>query len=103
MTGTNAISAVWKSVWHGKASARSRFTDEDYRALAAIRYALKRFIHFSEDAARSVGLTPQQHQALLAIRAGKERAISVGELSKLLLVQPHSASNLQTGFPLLVL
>ena len=69
-------------------------TDEDYRALAAIRYALKRFIHFSEDAARSVGLTPQQHQALLAIRAGKEQVISIGELSELLLVQPHSASEL---------
>ena len=33
--------------------------DEDYRALAAFRYALRSFLHFSEAAAESLGLTPQ--------------------------------------------
>ena len=71
-----------------------QLTEDDYRALAAIRYALRRFIHFSEDAARSSGLTPQQHQALLAIRAARGAAMSIGELAEFLLVKPHSASEL---------
>jgi DNA-binding MarR family transcriptional regulator len=69
-------------------------TDNDYRTLAAIRYALRRFIHFSEAAARSAGLTPQQHQALLGIRAADRSALSIGELAEFLMVKPHSASEL---------
>jgi DNA-binding MarR family transcriptional regulator len=72
----------------------AQLADEDYQTLAAIRYALRRFSHFSEDAARSAGLTPQQHQALLAIRAAKDSAMSIGDLSEFLLIQPHSASEL---------
>jgi DNA-binding MarR family transcriptional regulator len=75
-------------------SSTVRLTDEDYRTLAAIRYALKRFMHFSEEAARSARLTPQQHQALLAIRAASNSSMSIGELSEFLLVQPNSASEL---------
>jgi DNA-binding MarR family transcriptional regulator len=69
-------------------------TDEDYQTLAAFRTALRRFTHFSETAAKSAGLTPQQHQALLAIRAAKGAAISIGELAEYLVIQPHSASEL---------
>jgi DNA-binding MarR family transcriptional regulator len=71
-----------------------QLTDEDYRTLAAIRAALRRFMHFSEDAAKSAGLTPQQHQALLAIRAAQDSAMSIGELAEFLVIQPHSASEL---------
>jgi DNA-binding MarR family transcriptional regulator len=71
-----------------------QLTDHDYQTLAAIRYALRRFGYFSEDAARSAGLTPQQHQALLAIRAAEKSALSVGELAEFLMVKPHSASEL---------
>ncbi len=74
--------------------ATEALNDEDYQTLAAFRHALKRFIHFSEDAARTAGLTPQQHQALLAIRAAGRAALSVGELAERLLIQPHSASEL---------
>ena len=42
--------------------------DDDYRALAAFRTELRRFLQFSEEAALAVGISPQQHQALLAIR-----------------------------------
>ncbi|MDE2343291.1 MAG: MarR family transcriptional regulator [Betaproteobacteria bacterium] len=69
-------------------------TDEDYRTLAEIRSELRRFLHFSEGAAKSAGLTPQQHQALLAIRAAKDSVLSVGDLAEFLLIQPHSASEL---------
>ena len=40
----------------------------DYRALAQFRYELRRFLRFSEDAARTVGLEPQHHQMLLVIK-----------------------------------
>ena len=73
---------------------KAQLTDEDYRTLAAIRHAIKRFIHFSEEAARAAQLTPQQHQALLAIRAENSLSMTVGELSEFLLIQPHSASEL---------
>ena len=44
-----------------------RVTQEEYEALAAFRYALRRFLHFSDTAAVAAGVTPQQHQALLAL------------------------------------
>jgi DNA-binding MarR family transcriptional regulator len=40
----------------------------DYRALAELRYQLRLFLSFSEQAARAAGLEPQQHQLLLAIK-----------------------------------
>lgn len=43
-------------------------SDREYRSLAEFRYALRTFLRFSEDAARAAGLTPAQHQLLLAIR-----------------------------------
>ena len=55
---------------------------------------MRRFTHFSEDAAKASGLTPQQHQALLAIRAAQDSAISIGDLAEALFIQPHSASEL---------
>ena len=43
-------------------------SDADFRALATFRHQLRRFIAFSESAARVVGLEPRQHQLLLALR-----------------------------------
>ncbi|HUS32791.1 MAG TPA: MarR family transcriptional regulator [Kofleriaceae bacterium] len=42
--------------------------DLDFRALADFRYQLRKFLAFSEQTARAVGLEPRQHQLLLAIR-----------------------------------
>jgi len=44
----------------------------EYRALAEFRYELRRFLHFSERAARAAGLEPQQHQLLLALKGMRE-------------------------------
>ena len=41
---------------------------ETYESLAEFRYQLKKFLHFSDSEARKVGVTPQQHQLLLAIK-----------------------------------
>lgn len=67
----------------------------DYEALAQFRHALRAFLHFSEEAARAVGLTPQQHQALLAIRGYPGRdEVTLGELAEALQIRPHSAVGL---------
>ena len=67
----------------------------EYQALAAFRYALRRFLHFSEESARAVGVEPQQHQALLAIKGFPERErITIGELAERLQIKHHSAVEL---------
>ena len=69
--------------------------EDDYRRLSAFRVALRRFLAFSEDAARKVGLTPRQHQALLSLRglpAGQKPTI--GALAERMLIRPHSALEL---------
>ncbi|MCL4530260.1 MAG: MarR family transcriptional regulator [Chloroflexi bacterium] len=67
----------------------------EYEALAAFRYSLRQFLRFSEEAAQSIGLTPHQHQALLAIKGfpGRQR-ITIGELAERLQIKHHSAVEL---------
>jgi DNA-binding MarR family transcriptional regulator len=66
----------------------------DYHALAAFRYQIRRFLHFSEAAAKDEGLEPQQHQMLLAIRALEPDGPTIGDLASHLLIQHHSAVGL---------
>ncbi len=81
-----------------------RLTKRHFEMLAEVRYALRRFLRFSEDGARRAGLTPQQHQLLLALKGypGREWA-TVGELAERLQLRHHSAVGLvdrveQLGF-----
>jgi DNA-binding MarR family transcriptional regulator len=78
------------------ASSNSPPLDEkDYVALASFRRSLRDFLAFSEQAARQAGLTPQHHQALLAIRGfGSEKGMSVGDLAHHLLLKHHTAVGL---------
>ena len=67
----------------------------DYQMLAEFRYLLARFLLFSEQAARAEGLSPRQHQALLAIKGypgGTE--VTVGNLAERLCIRGHSAVGL---------
>ncbi|HVZ01889.1 MAG TPA: MarR family transcriptional regulator [Dongiaceae bacterium] len=67
----------------------------DYRALASFRYTLRKFLAFSENAAKGVGLTPQQHQALLTIMGYPEPdAVTIGALAERLLLKHHSTVEL---------
>src|SRR5215472_631012 len=67
----------------------------EYQALAAFRYQLRCFMHFSEQAARAAGLEPQQHQLLLAIKGLPVGKIaSVGELAERMQLQHHSTVEL---------
>jgi DNA-binding MarR family transcriptional regulator len=69
-------------------------SQRDYEALAGFRHALRGFLRFSEDAAAAVGLTPRQHQALLAVRGAPDRRLNVGALAEGLQVRHHSAVGL---------
>jgi len=70
-------------------------TKRDYVLLSQFRYLLRRFSRFSESAARVVGLTVQQHQALLAIQGFRGRhPITVGELAERLNAYHHSTVGL---------
>jgi DNA-binding MarR family transcriptional regulator len=75
----------------GAAAERSQPQTADYRALANFRYALRQFLAFSGDAAQSVGLTPQQHQAMLSIIGAPEgQAVTIGFVAKRMLLKHHS-------------
>ncbi len=66
-----------------------------YRALAAYRHALRRFLHFSTEAARAAGVSQQQYQVLLAVKAAPGRALlTIGELAEIMHVRHHSAVGL---------
>ena len=68
--------------------------EDDYAALADFRAALRGFPAFSEARAGEVGLAPQQHQALLAIRGAPAGQATIGYLAERLILKPHSASEL---------
>ncbi|ABF41952.1 transcriptional regulator, MarR family [Candidatus Koribacter versatilis Ellin345] len=67
----------------------------DYRALAEFRYQIRKFLRFSEEAARTAGLEPQQHQLLLAVKGLPEGArATIGEIADRLQIQHHSTVEL---------
>ena len=67
----------------------------DYRALAHLRLLIRRFLQFSESAARGEGLEPQQHQMMLVIRAWDgSHGPTIGEVADQLLIRHHSAVGL---------
>ncbi|HEX2997195.1 MAG TPA: MarR family transcriptional regulator [Anaerolineales bacterium] len=73
----------------------STITKTEYEILAEFRYTLRLFMSFSESAAKEAGITPQQYQALLAIKGfpGREQ-ITISELSERLQIKHHSAVGL---------
>ncbi|MGH3423439.1 MAG: MarR family winged helix-turn-helix transcriptional regulator [Nocardioidaceae bacterium] len=69
--------------------------DEQYRVLLVFRCALRQFLRWSGEQSRRFGLTEQQHQLLLTVRAHPgPRPPSIGELADYLLIRPHSAVEL---------
>jgi DNA-binding MarR family transcriptional regulator len=69
--------------------------DSAYAALARFRHQLRKFIAFSESAARKVGLEPRQHQLLLALRGlDPATAPSVQTLAEHLVLRHHTVVEL---------
>jgi len=67
----------------------------DYRTLADFRYQIRRFLHFSEEAARCAGLEPQHHQLMLAVKGAPENVEPrIGYLAERLQIHHHSAVEL---------
>lgn len=79
----------------GNQPVREGLSREQYTAIAAFRFQLRRFLAFSEAAAHAAGVPPQQHQALLSLAGhmGPEPP-TVGVLAEQLLVAPHTAAEL---------
>ena len=67
----------------------------DYQALAEFRYQIRKFLTFSQQAARAAGIDPQQHQLLLAVRGLPEGIKpSIRALAERLQIRHHSAVEL---------
>jgi DNA-binding MarR family transcriptional regulator len=71
-------------------------SDADYAKLLDLRTGLRVFLRWSEEQAERAGLSPAQHQLLLAVRGngGGTQAPSVGDLAHHLLLRQHSVSEL---------
>ena len=70
-------------------------SDDDYRRLLSFRTGLRRFLRWSERQAQAAGLTPTQHQLLLAVRGHVDpRGPTVGDVADHLLLRHHSAVGL---------
>jgi len=76
-------------------AAQPSFSDADYRKLAAFRAALRKFLRLSEEIVQAAGLTPQQHQTLLAIKGfDSKRRPAIKDVAALLQIRHNSAVGL---------
>jgi DNA-binding MarR family transcriptional regulator len=72
-----------------------KLTLTDYESLAELRHQIRRFLHFSEAAARAARVEPRQHQLMLAVK-GLPKSVRprISELAERLQIQHHSAVEL---------
>ncbi len=67
----------------------------DFKAMAELRYQIRCFLRFSENAARAAGIEPQQHQLLLAVKGlPDDLKPTIGVLAERMQLQHHSAVEL---------
>jgi DNA-binding MarR family transcriptional regulator len=67
----------------------------EYERLLRFRTGLRRFLRWSAEQAAAAGLTPAQHQLLLAVRGHPDpRGPTVGDVAGYLLLRHHSAVEL---------
>jgi DNA-binding MarR family transcriptional regulator len=93
MVGKKAITSL--ALARIRNPKKPTLTKANYEALAEFRFALRKFLAFSEEAAAAAGLTPQQHQALLAIKGAPGReSLSISAIADRLLVRHHTAVEL---------
>ena len=75
-------------------STNQSLHQSDYQRLAEFRYQIRGFLKFSERAASKMGLRPQQHQALLAIKGAPGEHVTIGILAERLGVRHNSTVEL---------
>jgi DNA-binding MarR family transcriptional regulator len=72
-----------------------QLTRQDYENLLAFRASLRRFLHWSETQARGAGLTPAQHQLMLAVKGHSgAQGPTIGDLAGYLMLRHHSTVEL---------
>ncbi|QNI32064.1 winged helix-turn-helix transcriptional regulator [Alloacidobacterium dinghuense] len=70
-------------------------SEAGFRQLAEFRHRIRQFLRFSEEAARSKGIEPHQHQLLLALKGlPKGTRPTVTALSQQLCIRHHSTVEL---------
>jgi DNA-binding MarR family transcriptional regulator len=69
-------------------------SDSDYQQLLAYRDSLRQFLYWSEQQAFDAGITPAQHQLLLAIRGHAGGTPTIGDVADHLLLRHHSVVGL---------
>jgi DNA-binding MarR family transcriptional regulator len=74
--------------------SQGQLKSADYRLLAEFRHLLRQFLVFSEERALEIGLSAQQHQALLAIKGHRDGAPAIGDLAERLAIRHNSAVEL---------
>jgi DNA-binding MarR family transcriptional regulator len=67
---------------------------ERFRGLAGFRQGMRRFLAASESISRAAGVTAQQYQALLAIKAAESSQLAMKDLAEELMITPHAAVQL---------
>lgn len=73
----------------------SKLSDDDYWRLLEFRTAIRKFLKYSATQATNLGLTPTQHQLLLAVRGHRSGdGPTIGDVAKYLLIKHHSAVEL---------
>jgi DNA-binding MarR family transcriptional regulator len=78
-----------------KPASNRKLPKQSYEALADFRYALRCFFAFSEQAAGDAGLSPQQYQALLAIKGARGRTeLGIQDIAERLMIRHHTAVEL---------
>lgn len=74
---------------------RAPFTADDYRAILRFRTRIRRFLAWSGAQARAAGITPAQHQLLLAVRGhDSPEGPTIGDIADYLQLRHHSAVGL---------
>jgi uncharacterized protein YeaO (DUF488 family)/DNA-binding MarR family transcriptional regulator len=80
---------------YSKIVVKFELEDADYRRLLKLRVSLRQYLHWSEQQAQAVGLTPAHHQLLLAIRGHDDpRGPTIGDVAGYLLLKHHSTVEL---------
>ena len=74
---------------------RFQLEDADYQRLLRLRTSLRQYLHWSEQQAQAVGLTPAHHQFLLAVRGHDDpRGPTISDVAGYLLLKQHSTVEL---------
>ena len=69
-------------------------SQHDYESVAALRIALRRFLHETERVTQAHNLTPQRYDLLAVIRGSESASLSITDLAQRLSLAPHSVTEL---------